>query len=80
MNRAHRLCELLKAESPQSTYDLWRPLGTAPMRAFHEAKKAGLPVENLLDEKGEPVYHRHNGANYAVYVYKRELKQLQLIQ
>lgn len=37
------------------------------MRAAHEAKKAGLPVTNLLDDHGQKVMHRHGKSNYAVY-------------
>lgn len=72
MNRAEHLLQLLTEHSPQCGFDLWRPLGTAPMRAFFEARKAGLPVENVLDEHGKRLLHRHGNASYAVYQLRPE--------
>jgi hypothetical protein len=59
-NRALRLKELLDDGEEHCTYDLWRPLGTAPMRAKNELLKLCTDVVTVG-------FHRHGEANYAVY-------------
>jgi len=80
MNRAEHLYQLLCQKNPSCTYDIWREMDTAPMRGFHEAKEAGLPVTNLYDENGKKVMCRHNGKSYAVYALITQSQLSQVFQ
>ena len=80
MSRALHLYEILKREQEVCTHDIWREMNTAPMRAFNEAKKMNLPVENSYMPDGKRKMCRHGDKNYAVYRIRTEPEQLTMTQ
>ena len=73
--RSERLYELLKAWHPQCSFELTKALGTQTMRAFSEARKRHLPVDNLIDPFGNKAMCKHGDAYHAVYTIVGEEKK-----
>lgn len=79
MNRSERLKAILSDGEPHCSFDVWRQLKTAPMRAAHELRKDLIGTGSELLTDG---FHTHANefgeASYAIYRLVKRPEQVKL--